>query len=195
MTKIGIFPDWAADYLSRPTVIVTLLLRIHFDSGTEGYHAGPGTIVFDGLKYLGVTDPGSKRAVKVDAVEEPRAGVASRVEITLSGVDSGFMKQVRSGAEPMEGKSADLMLGIWDSATKQAVGPAIPFFPFGKLTQPTWKAEASGVRSLMIGLESWFMARNAAVAGTYTGPDQRRRSSGDTACDFVGSTRILRWPV
>lgn len=192
---IGLFPGSLLPWLENPTVICTVLARLYLYDGVARLHAGYGSLEVDGDVYLGVSDPGQTRMVQVSAIEEPRPGVASKITLTLSGVDAGFIRTVRSDMSRVEGRRADLMITFWDPATREAIGKPVVWFPYGTMTSPSIRFARPGARDFSLTIESIWSARNFSPAGQISDSDQRRRSPGDSACRNVGGNHIEKWPV
>lgn len=192
--KLGMFPDAAAAALARPSVVCTILARLHLYDGIARLHPGVGDLAINGEVFQGVSDPGRTRLVQLEAVEEPRAGVASAVRVTLTGCDVTFLRAVRADYLRLEGRQAELLFGIWDTETDALVA-AVPFFPGGRMTAPGMRFASPGARDFFFTIEGLWSPRNFASAGTISPADQRRRYPGDTALDLVGGTVTVRWPI
>lgn len=192
--RLGVFSDVAATALARPSVVCTILARLHLYDGIARLHPGVGDLQVDGETFQGVSDPGKMRLVQLEAIEEPRAGIASAVRITMTGCDLAFLRAVRGDYLKIEGRQADLLFGLWDQATDKLIA-AVPFFPGGRMTAPGMRFASPGVRDFFFTVEGMWSARNFATAGTMTPADQRRRFPGDTALDLVGGTVTVRWPI
>lgn len=192
---LGLFTAAQVAALSRPHVVCTLIAALHLYDGVLRVHPGYGTLTVDGNDYLGVTDPGRSRLVGLSEIEEPRVGVASAVEITLSGVDTTFLQAIRADYLRLEGRACDLQFALFDASTSALIGSPVPLMLGGTMTAPRIKFERPGVREFRFTVESLWSARNFTPAGRISDADQKRRSAGDKACRHVGSQRIEKWPI
>ena len=193
--EIGLFPDWFCRACEQPTVGFALLARLYFDGGTEYYHNGQGRLTAsDGQTYLGVSDPGGTRMVTIGEIQEPRAGVASAVDIELSGVDLDFVRQVYTSGTDWEGRSAEILIQLFDPTTFALIADPQVIFD-GQMSVPKITRPRGDVRKVTMTIESTMWSSKAvAVWGTLSDADQKRRSAGDTVFQFVGQNMITRWP-
>ncbi|WP_083656504.1 hypothetical protein [Mongoliimonas terrestris] len=200
MTTIGIIPEEYEALLSAPHVVLTVLAHMQFASGELRLHPGTGTLEAGGLEWQGVTDPGQTRVVKIGPVQLPEVNVASKVDLTLTGVDTAFLRETRrivtSRHREVEGRRADLYLAVFRPGTDTAVTPPLPLFTNGRMTAPSFRFDGIGNREVTVGIEGVFSAKNFAPGGRYTTADQRRRYPGttDRFFEYVGAKLSYRWP-
>lgn len=190
---LGMLPAEAVALARGPSVVATLLARLHLVDGIARLHAGAGTIRIGGEEFRGLSDPASGRLCTLDPIEEPRAGVASYIRVGLSGVDAAFVRAMRSDRDRIEGMQCDVLLGLWDPRT--GAGSIVEIFPRGRLTAPGFSWAAAGRREWTVTVVGPWSARNVAVDGRLTPSDQQRRFPGDTALDLIGGSIGVRWPI
>lgn len=190
---LGVLTPEAVALARRPKVVAAMLARLHLADGILRLHAGAGTIRLSGEEFAGVSDPGRARLCSIDAIEEPRAGVASYVRIGLAGVDREFVSYMREHRTEIEGLRCDLLVGLWDAATGDGVLTGV--FERGSMTGAGFRWSEKGLREWSVTVVGAFAARNVAVDGRLTPADQQRRHAGDTALDLIGGSVAVRWPI
>ena len=172
-----------------------MLARLYFDTGTEYYHNGQGRLIpSDGFAYLGVSDAGQTRVVTIGEIQEPRAGVASAVDIELAGVDLEFVRAVYQSGGSWEGRNAELLIQLFEPASQELIGDPLVIFD-GQMSAPRITRPRGDVRKVTLTIESSMWSGKAvAVWGTISDAEQKRRSPGDTVFRYVGQNIITRWP-
>ena len=194
--EIGLFPDWFCREAARRSVGRAVLVRMHFDGGIERYHNGQGRLVtLEGERFLGVGDAGGTRVVSIGPIQEARAGVASKVDIMLSGVDLAFWRQVYQAGDTWEGRAVDILLQLFDASGQSLIGEPQTIFE-GTLSVPSLPRPRGDLRQVTLTVESdLWSSRAVAVYGTLSDADQKRRSAGDTALQYIGQDTMTRWPA
>jgi hypothetical protein len=191
MTALGVFPASVEDALSAPHVDRVMLARFDFGDGAGGtvtrrFHAGVGTIRAGGYDWLGVTDPGGTRVVALSFIELPTPQVLSKVDVTLTGVDSSFLSQVRQDVGLVYGAFAEIYMQLYVSGTAQPIGNPVTLFDNGRCGAPAFSAAAVGRRTLTIPIDGVWSARNFAPGGRINDADQKARYPGDRGAEAVG---------
>ncbi len=196
--ELGLFPQWFCREAARRAIGRAVLVRMHFDDGVERYHNGQGRLVTqDGERFLGVGDAGGTRVVSIGAIQEARAGVASTVDIMLSGVDLAFWREVYRAGDTWEGVPVDILIQLFEPSGQALIGlPQIIFE--GALSVPSLLRPRGDLRQITLTVESdLWSSRAVAVYGTLSDADQKRRSPGDSALQYIGENgpdNQTRWP-
>lgn len=179
--------------LAGPHIARAWFAVLDLPSGTTYLHSGTGRKTVSGQEYRGVSDPVGGRLVSVSQVDEPQFGQAASVQITLTGVDAAFIREVKSTAREIEGRSATLYWAAFDGETQVLKTTLIPVFPFGRMTAPSISWQGIGIRAVTITVESIWQAKNFPPGGRWNPAGQRARYAGDKGLDFVGVEITEYW--
>jgi hypothetical protein len=196
VAEIGQYPDAVVALMARPDVALALLARLHFADGTKRWHNGSGRVVTpSGEVFDGIGDVGQTRLVSIGQVEEARIGVASVVELALSGVDASTFVATRSSVGAVEGRPAEILLLPYSTDSMQPACDPVEIFT-GTMTAPELRRPRRDVREIGLAVEGPWAARNFPSYGKLSPADQKRRYPDveDDAFRYVGSTPITRWP-
>lgn len=197
MADIGVFPSSLATDLASPSLATVLLAKFDFGDGSGGtltrrFHAGAGTFTAGGYDWQGVTDPAQTRLVKVGFIELPTVKIAAKVDITLTGVDSTFLAQVRADVAVIYGAPAEIYFQVVNPDTYAKVGDPVLIFDNGICGMPRFKAQASGLRAVTFAIDGIWANKNFAPGGRLNDADQQSRYSGDIGLELVGSAAYER---
>jgi hypothetical protein len=189
---MAIFTAEDLDRLARPHVGRAYFLEADLPSGMAYLHNGVGRFTMSGHTWQGVTSPLGTQLVYLSAIEEPRFGVATSVQIIISGANQAFFKSMHDTARELEGRSAKLYWAMFDGETKEIlIGPKLLFEGF--MSSPTTGWEAIGVRTVGITIESKWEAQNFPFGGRWNDADQQRRYPGDKGLIYVGQDVTEQW--
>lgn len=197
MADIGVFPASLADALAAPTVALLELAVFVFGDGAGGtvtrrYHRGAGTLTIEGEDYIGISDPGGLRVVDISYVELPTTQVASKVDITLAGVDQAFQSLLISQINDIRGASAEIYFVCYDTDTYQPIGPPVLVFDNGVCGHPRFSARSDGLRTFTLPIDGIWSAKNHEPGGRLNDADQTQRFPGDRGFELIGSAAFER---
>lgn len=176
----------------RPHVGPGYFLEADLPSGVAYFHNGVGRVTIGGHTWRGVTDPRGTQLVELSAIDEPRFGTASAVQVTISGANAAFFKSMHDTARELEGRDATLYRADFDGETKQAITDLREIFR-AQISAPTLRWEGIGVRTVGFTLESIWSAQNFPFGGRWNDADQQRRYPGDKGLRYVGQEVTEQW--
>lgn|GEM_PF-1344111 len=193
MADIGVFPEELKPYLRAPTTAYAILAEFEFGDGEGGtiirrFHRGVGTITAGGKKWEGVTDPDKTRVVSIGAVELPTVKSASKVDITLAGLDKEFLSALRQEISVIYGAPAELYLQVYNHDTYETISEPVLWFDNGVCGMPTITANAKGERSIVIVIDGILAAKNFPPGGRMNDANQKARYPDDRGAELIGST-------
>lgn len=161
----------------------------------DGLFAHPGDSVdATGGEYLGLGE-----ILDIPALQQLVNGVASRIELSLSGVDDRMIALADAEADEVRSKAVTLGLQFFDEAW-QALGDTLWIWDGEADVIKTDTVSDPGfgrVRTITLSVGSLTTGRRRPVLSFFTRAQQRRRSSDDAFCDrtglYSGDTE-LKWP-
>lgn len=182
--------------LRAPHVGRIFCVELEFPTETKRLHNGYGDVdlSLNGTSYTwrGMSDPTGSTLVSISDIEDPRFGSAPTLDIALSGVDAAYLKSIKDIARDIEGLSASVYFGVVNPEEPNDGGlivPLTPLFPFGRMTAPSLKRNASE-NIILITIESFFQSQNYPFGGKWSDAGQQKRYPGDLALSEMG-TEVL----
>lgn len=173
------------DKLRRPNVDIAYFLDVDLPSdGLTRFHNGYGNITVNGYEWKGVSDPAGRQMVAINQIDDIRFGQAAAIEIVLSGVNIDFMKSVRDDRKTIEGRDANVYMGLFDAETYEML--IFKKVVRGYLSAPKLFWQGIGVRTITFTIEGYFHAKNFPFGGKWSPSGQRSRYAGDKGLDFMG---------
>lgn len=182
----NLFSAEAWEFLRRPHISRVWFVELDLPSGITRMHSGAGRVVVDGHEWRGITDPGGNQLVSVGAVEEPRFGVAAKLDIVISGVNVELLRYIKDTARAIEGRSATVSWGAFDQETAEPWSEGLKALWPGRLSSPVIRWAGTGVRTISFAIEGPWQSQSFPFGGKWNPADQRRRYPGDKGLDFVG---------
>jgi hypothetical protein len=158
-------------------VKMALLVDLDFDSGNIYLTNSDRTITYASNDYLGVGQFGG-----VTDVEESSILSASRVNLTLSGIDPALISTAFN--EHYQGRAATLYAAFLDSTYTLIADPVVLFK--GTMDNMNIKLGFEGVITLSIisRLDDWQKAK----VRRYNNEDQQSKYAGDKGLEFAEQT-------
>jgi hypothetical protein len=158
-------------------VRMAMLVDLDFSSGNIYLTNADRTITYASNNYLGVGSFGT-----VSNVEESSILSASRITLTLSGIDPALISTALT--EHYQGRDATLYMAFLDSSYALIADPVIIFK--GKMDNMNIKLGMEGVIGLSIisRLDDWQKAK----VRRYNNDDQQSRYTGDKGLEFAEQT-------
>ncbi|TWF53270.1 transcriptional regulator [Neorhizobium alkalisoli] len=174
-------------YLRRPHISRVWFALLDLPSGPARLHSGAGRVKIAGAEWRGITDPGGSQLVSIGAVEEPRFGVAAKIDIVIAGVNVDFLRSVKTVARELEGRRADVYWCAFDQETAQPWSGGMKKLWPGKLSSPVIRWAGTGIRTIAFSIEGPWQSQSYQFGGKWNPADQRRRYPGDKGLDFIGT--------
>jgi hypothetical protein len=170
------------------------VLRIDTDPPVRAW-TGAGIIMIDAEAYLGLgTIP------DVPAFQSLVNGVASRLDLSLSGVDAQVMSLANGDAAQVRGKEVKVGLIFLDN-TLQPIGSPFWVGPDYEAdvitTESVSTAEFGRARTVTLSVGSTTTGRRRPLLNYWTRAQQIIRSATDAFCDLVSrytSESEMKWP-
>jgi len=172
------------ELLSGPHVARCWFGEFDLPSGVARLHSGVGRVMAGGHEWRGVSDPFGGQMVSVSALEDPRFGQATKVDIIIGSVSAEFFRSVKADARDIEGRSATISFGMFDGETGELLMFRMPF-P-GMMSAPSLHRHGISQRYIRLGVEGFWEAQNFPFGGRWNSADQKRRHPGDKGLDFIG---------
>jgi hypothetical protein len=147
---------------AKRAVIMAVLAKLEFVTGTLYVHDGSGTLSWGGNDYIGVGTFGG-----VDTVTDDLSNIARPVKLSLSGVDAGLVSETMQ--EVYQGRPVSLYIAFIDAETNLIL--AAP--------QVVWEGRMDSMRlsvsqgSAAIELNCEHRLRREPRIARYTDEDQR----------------------
>jgi hypothetical protein len=182
----SLFSEADRSFLRRPHISRVWFAELDLPSGLARLHSGAGRVTVGGYEWRGITDPGGQQLVSIGSVEEPRFGVAAKLDIVISGVNIPFLRSVKDTARELEGRSANVYWCAFDQETAEPWSSGMKKLWPGKLSSPIMRWAGSGVRTVSFAIEGPWQSQSYPFGGKWNPADQRRRYPGDKGLDFVG---------
>lgn len=188
---MALFSEADREWLSAPHVARQWFGWFDLPSGPAWLHNGVGRVTIGGQEYRGISDPVGGQLVSVSAVEDPRFGIAAKVDIVIGGVSSTFFQSVKADARALEGRQATLRFALFDPET----GNNLLFKSLlpGRMSSPSLHRKGIGERYIGLTIESFWSAQNYPFGGRWSPADQLRRYPGDKGLDFLGVKVAEQW--
>jgi len=172
--------DATADFiaaLEAPVLRPAFLVSMQFASSTVYAWTGRGTLVWNGMSFLGVGTMGD-----VASVEEGSSVQARGTTLTLSGFDATLLGDALTDLR--QGLPVTVWLALFDATPAIIGNPVIAFR--GRMDQPTITVSGQ-TATISINCESRLMDMNVPAERRYTNEDQQRDYPGDRGFEFVNS--------
>ena len=181
----------AYDALRAPHVCRGIFAEVDLPDGLRRLHTGVGKLTLNGVQWEGVTDPFGAQIVAMSNLPEPRFGEAPYVDVTVSGANRDFLRQVWT--REIDGCRCDFFWAAFDAETGGTVIPLTLMFE-GRLTGVTPDFAGRSLVSINLKVVSMFEALNfPSVRGDWSSAGQRARHPGDAGMDPVGSQIVTVW--
>lgn len=158
-------------------VRMALLADLDFSAGNVYVSNADRTIVYDGNSYLGTGQFGT-----LSNVEESSILSASRVTLTLSGIDTALIATALT--EHYQGRGATIYAAFFDSSYALIADPVVIFK--GTMDNMNVKIGSDGTIGLSIisRLDDWQKAK----VRRYNNEDQQSAYTGDKGLEFAEQT-------
>lgn len=154
-------------------------------SGESRLHTGVGTIEVLGHSWLGISDPIGGTLAGVSAVDQPKFGVASVVQLSVSGVNEDFYADVFNQSDDIEGHIAEIYFAVIDQETGQFLMRPQRYIR-GFLSSPKHSRPDKRSRMVSINVENIFFRANQPFTGTWNNASQQELFAGDKGLERVG---------
>lgn len=186
---MAFFSGTLAAIAAGRTVALAVLIDFDFVGGHRYVWTGAGTLVVDGIEWLGVGAYGSITGVDFGVNDS-----ADRVVFGLSGVDPDFAGLVQE-SDDVDGRDVTIYGQFLDADSQ----PLDDKWTIRQLIMDRMGYAAAGPadRSISLPAETIFTNRNRAANGFYSDRDQHARFAGDLGCEFIPTLRFktVPWPT
>lgn len=177
---------------------IGVYFHVFLPSGERRFHNGIGRDVTTRLHgstiieetWEGVTNPFGGAAVEFGEIEEVKFGAAPYLDLTMSGAERAFLKEVWDDRHAIEGSRCDVYVRAIDAEEGTQVMSLKRVLP-GKLTAIKIKMTGSAIRQITCRVVSVFEGMNFPASRVDWSPaGQRQRYPGDLGLDEIG-TKIV----
>lgn len=187
--------------LGGETLFRALLVTMEFTSETMRVWQGEGRLNLggDGI-FLGMG-----RFGEISAVEQPVAGAAPQISLSLSGVDEDIVAMALASEAEVKGRPITIAIGVWDPLTREYLGKITPLR--GVMDRMVYSASAevddesgriSRSHTIQVTVESILASRRILPSqSTYSAADQKLQFPADRGLDFAGTLayKSYHWPI
>lgn len=172
-----------AEAMMQPNVNMALAAEFLFDSGTTRVHTGVGEITINGFVYFGLGTLG-----EVGAVEENNSTSATKLSVTLSGLETQMLGIVLN--EECVGRKVNTYIVVFDDHFKTL---AVNLLFRGKISSSALRAGSASAINYTISnvFEEWDKGR----PWRYTDESVRKLNAGDRIMRYVSqmAERSIFW--
>ncbi len=162
------------------------LVKIEYDDATVAVHSGVGTLVYDGVSFLGVGQYGG-----ISSVSEDNELQAANVTLALSGVDPNLISQALG--TDWQGRLCTIYRAFLDSSYAVIIDPIVIFK--GRLDQQNITMGSTARIDVVVEnlTSDWQRSRVAR----FNNAEQQRRFAGDKGLQFVeqATDKPIYWGV
>lgn len=172
-----------ADALMQPNVNVAMAAEFFFDSGTSRVHTGVGEILLNGEVFFGLGTLGS-----VGAIEESNSTSASKLAVTLSGVETQMLGIVMN--EECVGREVVAYIVVFDDQFKTLASNKL--FR-GKISES--HLEAGSTSEVNYTISNIFEEWSRGQPWRFTDESMKKLHSGDRIMRYVAqmAERSIFW--
>jgi hypothetical protein len=175
-------PHAIAAQLGGTTVRVDFLVKFDFADGVARLWNGFQTLTTSG----GVTWRGMGQLGSISGLQQSLNGSAPALDLTLSGMEPGFMRLVTGDKAKWYNRAVTIYLQFFDAEWACLDDPvAVQLGLMQTVKISSQHTDAGRKEIVTVTAETPFATRRRPRFGTYTDRDQQGRFPGDLGCERV----------